>query len=867
MGRRIAAIAMDHPRAVFIATLLLTLLGTALIPLIQIDTDPENMLPADQEDRVRHNLIKEQFNLHDMIVVGVVNDAHPQGVFNPQSLTAVHDLSDGIAEIDGVIRRDLLSLATVDNIEQAGPGTIRFEWMMNTPPTTQAAATAIRDNTLDLPLFRDTLISGDGEATAIYVPIEAKDQSYRIANAIRDLISGLDSGDAYHITGLPVAEDTFGIEMFIQMAISAPLAALVIFALMWWFFRSVTLVVAPMLMAFAVVLTTMGALIGMGFTVHIMSSMIPIFLMPIAVVDSVHIISEFTDRYRPERGARRTMTEVMEHLFTPMLYTSITSAIGFASLAFTPIPPVQVFGLFVAAGILLAFILTIIFIPAYVIKLNPERLEALRQTGRRETPEHTPLARTLEWLGRFSVQRAHLVVLVFAGAIAVAGYGISQITVNDNPVRWFQSDHEIRVADRVLNAHFAGTYSAYLRLESDVADAAPARFASNAEAVLERAAAEGVAIQSDWNTLRERAAAEAGDAGFDEALATLSLAIEDRLFEASERAYPWWEELLFLIDATRGELKTFQRPEVLRYIADFQAHLSGAGEVGKVNTIADLVRTVYRELRSGEDSDYRIPDSRQAVAQTILSFQGSHRPHDLWRMVTPDYQAANLWLQLTSGDNQDMEAAMQRAAQYVADNPLPEGVTMRWGGLNYINVVWQDAMVKGMAQSLAVAWVMVAVMMLILFRSIVFGLLAMVPLSVSIALIYGVVGLIGKYYDMPIAVLSSLTLGLSVDFAIHFIERSRAYYRRTGNFHEAMRQVFKEPARAISRNAIVIAIGFLPLLAAPLVPYNTVGIFLASIMAASALASLVLLPAILRLVHRRVMPDTPMASTSTEEGA
>jgi len=245
MGRRLAEFAMNHPKAVFIGTLLITLLGTALIPLIQIDTDPENMLPADQEDRVRHNAIKEQFNLNDMIVVGVVNDDHPEGVFNPTSLSAVHALSRGIAEIDGVIRQDLLSLSTVDNIEQAGPGTIRFEWMMNTPPQTAAEATAIREATLDLPLFRDTLISGDGEATAIYVPIVAKDQSHRISREIQALIDELEGDNQYHITGLPVAEDTFGVEMFIQMAISAPLAALVIFALMWWFFRSVTLVAAP----------------------------------------------------------------------------------------------------------------------------------------------------------------------------------------------------------------------------------------------------------------------------------------------------------------------------------------------------------------------------------------------------------------------------------------------------------------------------------------------------------------------------------------------------------------------------------------------------------------------------------------------
>ncbi|RZU98806.1 efflux RND transporter permease subunit [Spiribacter vilamensis] len=847
MGRRIASLAMNHPRAVFLATLLLTLAGTALIPLIQIDTDPENMLPVDQEDRVRHNAIKEQFNLHDMIVVGVVNERAGSGVFNPRSLSAIHALSNEIAEIDGVIRRDLLSLATVDNIEQDGPGTIRFEWMMNSPPETQAQADRIREATLDLPLFRDTLISSDGEATALYVPIEAKDQSHRIAGEIRTAIDALDTDDTFHITGLPVAEDTFGVEMFIQMAISAPLAALVIFALMWFFFRSVTLVVAPMLMAFAVVLTTMGALIGMGFTVHIMSSMIPIFLMPIAVVDSVHIISEFADRYRPERGARETMQEVMGHLFTPMLYTSITSSIGFASLAFTPIPPVQVFGLFVAAGILLAFVLTVIFIPAYAVFLKPERLQAIQASGRGSAPAHTLLARGLQAIGGFAVNQAKLVVSVFAIAMVIGFYGISQITVNDNPIRWFQSDHPIRVADRVLNEHFAGTYSAYLRLESDVAEDAPARYRGQVEELLAEADRNGVAIAGDWEQIREEAYAETER--FDAELEALGSAVSDHLFDASDASLPYWEELLTVIDQTRGDLNYFQRPAVLDYMADFEAALVESAEVGKVNSLTDLVQTVHRELRSGEDADYRIPESRRAVAQTILSFQGSHRPHDLWRMVTPDYQAANLWVQLTSGDNQDMQAVVEQAQAYVDANPLPEGVSMSWGGLNYINVVWQDAMVKGMAQSLAIAWVMVAAMMLVLFRSLRFGLLAMVPLTVTITVIYGVIGLIGKAYDMPIAVLSSLTLGLSVDFAIHFIERSREYYRQTGDFAQSMRHMFGEPARAISRNAIVIAIGFLPLLAAPLVPYNTVGIFLASIMAASALASIILLPALMKLGH------------------
>ena len=120
----------------------------------------------------------------------------------------------------------------------------------------------------------------------------------------------------------------------------------------------------------------------------------------------------------------------------------------------------------------------------------------------------------------------------------------------------------------------------------------------------------------------------------------------------------------------------------------------------------------------------------------------------------------------------------------------------------------------------------------------------MVPLTVTIALVYGIVGLIGKDYDMPVAVLSALTLGMAVDFAIHFLERARAVQAQTGSWERAIPIMFGEPARAITRNVLVIAIGFLPLLAATLIPYKTVGVLLFAIMALSGSVTLIVLTAL-----------------------
>jgi len=857
MKQSIIDFSTQRPKTVYWLAAVLTLAAGLQLPRIHIDTDPENMLPAGQADRVFHNHVEEQFQLHDAIVVGIVNETHPDGVYNVDTLGRLHRLNQVILEIDGVITPDLMSLVESDNITQTTAGDLRFEWMMREAPQTQGQATRVRAMVERLPLLVNTLASGDGQAAAIYVPIESKDLSYAISREIREHAEALGGDDEIHVTGLPVAEDTFGVQMFIQMGISAPLAGLMIFLLMWYFFRSPRLVVAPMLVAMMTVIITMGLLIGLGFTVHIMSSMIPIFLMPIAVVDSVHIMSEFVDRYDPERGRASVVREVVGHLYKPMLFTSLTTAVGFISLMLTPIPPVQVFGAFVALGVLLAFFLTIVFIPAYIVRMNPKSLVAMERlhsggAGR------SPLARGLRIMGRFAFGRGKLVMGVAAVVIALSVAGVTRIEINDNPVRWFKENQEIRVADRILNEHFAGTYDAFLVLSHEDPSALES-FESRALPLIEDAETQGAVLTE----LRELMAGPPVSLGFyfDEFVTS----VDDALFESDMAAEESLLELMSLAEATQSRTKYFQSPEAILMIEELQEALADTGLVGKTNSLADVVKVVNRELRSGEPDDYQIPDSVAGVAQTLLQFQSSHRPQDLWHMVTPDFTSTAIWLQLTSGDNQDMTRLLDAVDAYLEEYPLPAGVQARWAGKTYINVVWQQAMVAGMLKSLLGAFVVVFLMMSVLFRSALFGLLAMVPLTVTILAVYGLIGWIGKDYDMPIAVLSALTLGLSVDFAIHFLQRMRSLYESTGSFAAAAEVVLEEPARAIGRNAIVIAFGFTPLFFAPLVPYITVGAFMASIMFISALATLVLLPALLAWSRRWLFKPPRSGVTEVSE--
>lgn len=756
---------LDHPKTVLIIYALITVVLLLQFPKIAVDTDPENMLYADEPARVAHREFKGEFALHDSIVVGVVDETNPDGVFTPETLTRISQVTAEIAKIDGVIAYDIISPTTTDDITGAG-GTLTIEPLMRGEVAGRREALRVRDAALSNPILKDMLVSGDGRAVAIAVPIERKDQSYRISKDIEEIIGRLGGTEEYHITGLPVAEDTFGVEMFKQMAMSAPLAGLIIFLLMYFFFRRFSLIIAPMVVAVVAIVWTMGLLIGTGHTVHIMISMIPIFLMPIAVVDSIHILSEFFDKYSSNGSRKETFIKVYDKLMTPMLYTSITSAVGFASLALTPIPPVRVFGLFVAFGIMAAWFLTLTLIPAFTM-LMPERF--LKGLRKKEKKGGDGLSSVQRAIGHITTRKSKWVLLATLLVLAFSAYGISLTVVNDNPVYWFNKGHKIRVADRVLNSHFGGTYMAYLVLEGD----------------------------------------------------------------------------------EPGQVK---RPETMAYIEGLQKELGKIDVVGKTTSIADVVKKINYELRDRADGSAVVPGTSEAIGQSLFLYEMSGDPEDLYHLVDPDYKKTAVWIHLKRGDNLDMRHVIDRAEAYMAANPPPGGMTHGWAGLSYINVVWQDSMVSGMLSALMGSFAVVLVIMIILFRSILWGLISMVPLVVTIALIYGLVGIAGKSYDMPIAVLSALTLGLSIDFAIHLVQRTRQIFAEKKDWTETIDALFEEPVRAIIRNAVVIAIGFTPLLFAPLVPYKTVGFFMAAIMTVSGAATLLVLPSIMVVLKNRLRP-------------
>jgi hypothetical protein len=882
---------ITHYKGVIWAIILVTLVAGAFFPLVTMDTDPENMLEQDEPARVFHNLTKDRFNLSDTVVVGVINNTHPDGVFNPETLKRVYELTRFARNLQwpdakdperttGVVEVDMIAPSMVDHMSSPGPGTIRFEWLMPGPPETRDEALAVRDRVLSNPLLKGQMVSEDGRALCLYLPLTDKLLSYRVYTALRNKIAELGGEEDWHITGLPVAEGAIGVEMFTQMSTASPLAMVVVFLLLLVFFRRWFLVVLPMIISTVSIVVSMGVMIATGFPVHILSSMLPIFLMSIAMVDCVHVLSEFFDVYTPEKGRRETIRKVMNTLFTPMLYTSLTTAVGFLSLTLAPIPPARVFGIFLCLGVLVAWLVTIVFVPAYIMLVPEAKLARFGLAARkRQSPDR--MTRVLAWIGRLTSGHARKALAVMMVLVMVAVWGITRIRVNDNYAKRFDHSHPLRQADTVLNDHFSGTYTAYLVLEGhDGHGGQGGNRASSDDPVgvsqeldlfargiePEFPEAPGLAVGIGKWMMIENANADDSLAGMLEKTIDHITAMEVHV--SDDDFYALQELKSFLAVQLEG-MKVFKRPDVLAYMARLQAHLEDTGIVGKITSVADVVSKVNQELTDGRPESFRVPDKLQSVSECYMQYQQSHRPHDLWHLVTPDYMRANITMLFPSGDSTNTQAAVDAVDAYILHHPLPAGMSYRWAGLHYINLVLEDKLVFGFLESLIGSFLIVLIMMSVLFRSTLWGLLCMVPLSVTLVIIYGTVGIMGKDYDLPIAVLSALSIGMAVDFAIHFLERGRSAYRKHGSWKRAVPEVFGEPARAITRNVLVIAMGFLPLMVASLVPYKTTGLMLFMILSCSGLITLLVLPSVLTvgegLLFRKVGVDDQAPVPSCED--
>ena len=753
MINKLIELVTRFPKSTITAFLIITVLFGLQFPKIKIDTDPKHMLPTTSPVRVYNDEVDRIFSLHaDTIVLGI---SSKQGIINPDTLKKIAFITQSILKTTGVITQDVLSLSTVNDVIVKKDG-LQVRPLLDKIPETKDDLETMKKVLYDNPMLVDRFISKDGKTTAIYIPIEPTANGKAVADVIRKIVKEVGPPEKYYLAGDPIARDTFGAQMFRQMGLFSPISGIVMCIALFLMFRNLSLVFTNMAVAMISIFWSLGLLIGMGFPVHIMSSMMPVFLMAIST-DTVHIFNEFYFRFREVKDKRRAVLETMKAVAQPIFYSDLTTAVGFASLATGAIAPVKIFGLFVAFGTFAILLMSFTLVPAVlmVIKESAIQKALMRENIKQDKVQEGWLVK----LGNLSLSKRSTILKIGLILMVFSIIGISRIHVNNNMVSWFKAKSEIRRSDKILNKELGGTSLAYFVLDSDKED-------------------------------------------------------------------------------------LIKEPATLRYVASLQHQLEQNPLVGKTTSVVDYVKHINRVLHQNDPKFEVIPDSKDEIAQYLFLMEMSARPNDLNNVVDYPFKRANIWVQLKSWDAGVMRELIQATQKYTLNHPLPE-VKIKPAGIAYFNMVWNDEVLWGMISSFLASLVLVLGLLMFEYRSLKWGIISFLPLLATIVVIYGLVGWIGKDFDMPISVLSTLSLGMAIDFAIHFVGRFKQRYKETSNLEEALTWTVGRPGKGIMRNAILFALGFAVMMFAILTPYITVGIFMALIMILSSIATLIYLPALI----------------------
>ncbi len=248
----------------------------------------------------------------------------------------------------------------------------------------------------------------------------------------------------------------------------------------------------------------------------------------------------------------------------------------------------------------------------------------------------------------------------------------------------------------------------------------------------------------------------------------------------------------------------FLEPENLKTLENWSEQLEKRSGVGKVFTIATVIKEMSKAIYNTNEPGYNaIPDSRKAVAQLIELYNMSGDPEDFNRLVNFDYTKAHILIRLNDPETPVVNDLLGFIDKLSYSSPLKTTT----GGYAYIMSEFSEKIVKGQITSMIFAIVVVMILLAVIFRSVKGGMISVVPILASLVFLLGFMGLTGISLNPATALLSSIMIGVGVDYTIHFLWRYRKELRSSG-YSEAVYTTLSTTGRGIIFNALSVMVGF-----------------------------------------------------------
>ena len=642
---------------------------------------------------------------------------------------------------------------------------------------------------LNSPVFKNFVISEDGNTTGIIVYLKKKPEPVELSNEeleiykdkikkenheniieIREVIKSYKSIGKIHLGGIPmIADDMMTFIKNDIIVFGAGVLLFIIFTL-WYVFRKIIWIVIPISSCFFSVLIMMGLLGLLGWKVTVISSNFIALMLILTMAMNIHTSTRFLQLRKENPGLSKLeiIKKTTNKMFWPILYTVLTTIFAFLSLVFSGIKPVIDFGWMMTLGLITSFIITFTLLPT-LLSFFPENKITIKKEYK---------SKITILFEKITLNNRNIIFFITGLVIFLSIVGINKLEVENSFINYFKKNTEIYKGMKLIDEKLGGTTPLEIILKFPKKEI-------NDEIADE---------EDDW-----------GD-------------------EKDDNDEKYW--------FTKDKIDKIKR--VHEYLEDLP-------EVGKVLSFSSVL-DVATQLNNNKPLGTlemgvlysKIPESiKSQIVDPYISISDSEARISLRIKDSKEDLKRN---DLINKINFDLENKLN----------LKKNEYKLAGVLILFNNLLQS-LFKSQILTLGFVMIGIFIMFLILFRNIKLSLIGVIPNFLAAFFILGIIGLANIPLDMMTITIAAITIGIAVDNSIHYIYRFREEFLKGKNYINTLKICHSTVGVAILNTSITIVFGFSILVLSNFIPTIYFGVFTGIAMLLAMISVLTLLPSLLLL--------------------
>jgi len=645
---------------------------------------------------------------------------------------------------------------------------------------------------LDSPVFRNFVISEDGNTTGIIVNIKKDDILKKLKNKkeiekykdnlkkknhqnileIRKIIKTYSGESKIYLGGIPMIADDMMTFIKNDIVVFGVGVLLFIIATLWFVFRKLIWIIVPISSCFFSVLIMTGLLGILGWKVTVISSNFIALMLILTMAMNIHMSTRFLQLRKKFPGLKNSEIIFITtgKMYWPILYTVLTTICAFLSLIFSEIKPIIDFGWMMTLGLITSFIITFSLLPTLLNFVSNNNVEIKEEKDSKIT----------SFFGKISINNKKTILSTTFLVIILSIIGISRLEVENSFINYFNKNTEIYKGMKLIDEKLGGTTPLDVII----------KFADKEEKSTET---------------------------------------EDDEFE------DWDSE-----EDTNDEKYWFTKDKIDK-INKVHNYLDSLPPVGKVLSFSSIIE-VATQLNNNKPLGTlemgvlysKIPESiKKEIIDPYISIKDNEARISL---RVKDSQEGLRRNELIKQINFDLKDKLK----------LKEGEFKLAGVLILFNNLLQS-LFKSQILTLGFVMVGIFIMFLILFRNIKLSLIGVVPNFIAAFFILGIIGLLGIPLDMMTITIAAITIGIAVDNSIHYIYRFKEEFSQIKDYNKTIKLCHSTVGVAILNTSITIVFGFSILVFSNFIPTIYFGVFTGIAMLLAMISVLTLLPALILL--------------------